>query len=87
MPVLDSAKKRLRQNSKRRERNQKRKDDLKRVTNEMKKLISQGKKEQAEELMPELASVADRAASKGPLHKNKAGRIKSKFARKIEELD
>lgn len=53
----------------------------------MDKLIAQGKKEEAEEFMPELASVADRAASKGPLHKNKAGRIKSKFARQISELD
>jgi|GEM_PF-2935646 len=55
--------------------------------NELDKLISQGEKEEAEELMPELASVADQAASKGPLHKNKAGRIKSKFARRINELD
>lgn len=53
----------------------------------MKKLISQGKKEEAEELLPELASVADRAASKGPLHKNRAGRIKSKFAKQVNELD
>ncbi|MBS3766020.1 30S ribosomal protein S20 [Candidatus Bipolaricaulota bacterium] len=87
MPVLDSAKKRLRQNKKRRQRNQKWKDELKQVTNEMKKLISEGKKEEAEELMPELASAADKAAGKGPLHKNKAGRIKSKFAKKINKLD
>lgn len=53
----------------------------------MKKLISEGKKEEAEELMPELASAADKAAGKGPLHKNKAGRIKSKFAKKINKLD
>jgi ribosomal protein S20 len=53
----------------------------------MEKLISQGKKEESKELLPELASVVDQAASKGPLHKNKAGRIKSKFARRINELD
>jgi len=54
--------------------------------NEMDKLISQGKKEEAEELMPELASVADQAASKGPLHKNKASRIKSKYMKRINNI-
>lgn len=53
----------------------------------MEKLISEGKKDEAEELMPELASAADRAAGKGPMHKNKASRIKSKFAKKINNLD
>lgn len=53
----------------------------------MKELISQGEKEEAEELLPELARAADKAASKGPLHKNKAGRIKSKFAKMVGELD
>ncbi len=52
----------------------------------MDKLIEAGNKAEAEELLPELMRVTDRAASKGPLHENKAGRIKSKYARRIDEL-
>ena len=42
--------------------------------------------EGAKELLPELMRVADRAASKGPLHQNKADRIKSKYSRRVENL-
>lgn len=87
IPVIKSAKKRLRQNKKRRERNKKRKDDLNRITKKVDKLISEGKKQDAENLLPELASLADRAASKGPIHKNKAARIKAKYSRRIEAMD
>lgn len=53
----------------------------------MDNLITEGDKEEAENLLPELARLADRAASKGPLHKKKAGRIKSKYARRVQAMD
>jgi ribosomal protein S20 len=53
---------------------------------EMDGLIEEGNKEEAEELLPELMSVADKAAGNGPLHVNKASRIKSKYSRRVDEL-
>ena len=40
----------------------------------------------AEDLLPELMGIADRAASKGPIHQNKADRIKSKYSRRVANL-
>ncbi|MBS3786559.1 30S ribosomal protein S20 [Candidatus Bipolaricaulota bacterium] len=86
MPVIESAKKRLRQNKKRRERNKRRKEKLKRITKEMDKLLEEEDGESARELLPELMRTADRTASKGPLHQNKVDRIKSKYARRVNDL-
>ena len=52
----------------------------------MDSLLEEGDEEGARELLPELMRIADRAASKGPLHENKAGRIKSKYTRRVDEL-
>ncbi|MFW6104753.1 MAG: 30S ribosomal protein S20 [Candidatus Bipolaricaulota bacterium] len=87
IPVIKSAKKRLKQNRKRRARNKERKEKLREVTKKIDKLISAGNKEEAEDLLPELARLADRAASKGPLHENKAARIKSKFSKRVDSMD
>ncbi len=87
IPIIESAKKRLRQNKKRRKLNQKRKDDLKAVTKEMDGLLEQGKTEEAEELLPELMKYADKAARKGSFHKNKASRIKSKYSKMVNKVD
>ncbi len=59
---------------------------MKKTTKEMDRLLEDGDEEGARELLPELMRVADRAASKGPLHQNKADRIKSKYARRIDEI-
>jgi ribosomal protein S20 len=52
----------------------------------MDELLAEEDVEGAEELLPELMRVADRAASKGPLHENKAGRIKSKYSKRVDDL-
>ncbi len=57
-----------------------------RITKKMDGLIAEGNTEEAEELLPQLMRVADRAAAKGPLHENKAGRIKSKYSRRVNQL-
>ena len=86
MPTIKSSKKRLRQNAKKRERNKIRKDKLKKVVKEIEGLIDQGEKEKAEEMVPEFMKTVDRAAAKGPLHKNKAARIKSKIMKKLNDI-
>lgn len=86
IPIIESAKKRLRQNKKRAKLNKERKNALKEVTKQMDRLLEEGKKEEAQELLPDLMSLADKAAGKGPFHKNKAARIKSKYTRKVQAL-
>lgn len=77
----------MRQNEKRRARNRRRLTALKRVTKELERHLAAGEKEQARELLPKLMQAADRAAAKGPLHRNKAARIKSKWMRRVNQLD
>ena len=59
---------------------------MKQVTKKMNKLLDEGDKGAAEELLPELMRIADKAASKGPIHQNKASRIKSKYAKRVQSL-
>jgi small subunit ribosomal protein S20 len=77
----------LRQSVKRRARNRRRLTALKRVTKELERHLAAGEQEQARELLPKLMQAADRAAAKGPLHRNKAARIKSKWVRRVNQLD
>ena len=57
------------------------------MVKELERHLAAGEKEQARELLPKLMQAADRAAAKGPLHKNKAARIKSKWMRRVNQLD
>lgn len=57
------------------------------MTKELEGYLAAGEKEKARELLPKLMQAADRAAAKGPLHKNKAARIKSKWMRRVNQLD
>ena len=45
--------------------------------------IASQKTEEAEKLMPEIARYADKAASKGAIHKKKASRLKSRLNKKL----
>lgn len=70
MPVIKSAKKKLRQDRKRTVRNKKIKDLLK-------SLIKNVKKQPSKKKVLEAIKIADKAAKRHVLHKNKARRIKS----------
>ena len=74
MPILQSAKKALRQSKKRNLVNLKRKQVLK---NQVKKL----KKSKSKKDISLLYSLADKAVKTKTIHKNKAGRIKSRLAK------
>jgi small subunit ribosomal protein S20 len=76
----------LRQSEKRRARNRRRLTALRRVTKELQQHLAAGEKDKAQELLPKLMQVADRAASKGPFHRNKAARVKSKWMRRVNQL-
>ncbi len=59
---------------------------LKRVLKELEGYLALGEKEKVQALLPKLMQVADRAAAKGPFHRNKVARIKSKWTRKVNRL-
>ena len=74
MPVIKSAKKKLRQDRKRTKSNRK-------IENVFKKLIKQSEKTPTEKNIRKTVSVIDKAASKNIIHKNKAAKIKSSLSR------
>lgn len=74
MPVIKSAKKKLRQDSKREKQN-----DSIRIT--LARLIKKAKKNPSIKLLAEVSRTADKAAKKHIIHKNKAARIKSSLAK------
>lgn len=73
MPVIKSAKKKLKQDEKRKLKNNIIRDLLK-------NLVKKAKKNPTQITVKKAVSLTDKAAKKGILHKNKAARIKSKLA-------
>ncbi|MEI6171103.1 MAG: 30S ribosomal protein S20 [bacterium] len=86
IPNIASASKRLRQSEKRRGLNRSRKAALKRVVRQIRLHIDAGEKTEAVSLLPQLAKVADKAAKRNTIHKNRASRIKSRWVKKVQAL-
>ncbi|MBD3156526.1 30S ribosomal protein S20 [Candidatus Peregrinibacteria bacterium] len=83
MPIIKSAKKRVKQAKKRQERNYPLRSLMK---THMKKVLTaaqEGKKEEAEKALPQAYKVIDTAAKKNIIHKKNAANKKSKLARAI----
>lgn len=74
MPVIKSAKKKLRQDRKRTLRN-------KNQQNLFKKMVKLAQKNPSEENIKKAVSAVDKAAKKNIIHKNKAARIKSTLSK------
>jgi small subunit ribosomal protein S20 len=80
MPIIKSAKKRMRQNVKRKARNFPVRSELKTLVKKQLKFISDGKVEEAVKLMPAVYSIIDKACKKKIIHPNNAARKKSRLA-------
>lgn len=80
MPIIKSAKKRVKVASKAAVRNSKTKRGLKGAIKAFHAAITGGKKE-AKELQSKAQSTLDKAAKKGVMHKNKVARKKSQLAK------
>ncbi len=80
MPVGKSAKKKLRQDKKRQIKN-------KGVLTTLKKLVKKAQKGKAEKDVLNAIKIADKAAGKNIIHKNKAARIKSKLQKLIKKTE
>lgn len=86
MATSKSAEKRARQNRKKRSYNNSWKTRFRNTRNELDEAIEQGEDEETvEELAREAKSIADKIASKGIIHENKAARWKSSVQKKVND--
>lgn len=74
MPIIKSAKKRLRQDKKRATRNQQ-------VAEQIKKLLKTMRRSPSAKSLQQLTSSLDKAAKTHLIHPNKAARLKSRLAK------
>ncbi len=85
MPVIASAKKRLRQGEKRRLRNRVYRSQARTYIKRTNKLISQGQWDEAAQAAQLAATALDRAAQKGTIHKRNAARRKSRLFKRLHQ--
>jgi small subunit ribosomal protein S20 len=81
-----SAKKRVRQNAKRRIINRARKSEVKTAIKGFEAAISSGDRKAAAQQYKLAVKKLDRMASTKTVHKNKAARLKSHLARKLNKI-
>ena len=81
-----SAMKRDRQSTEQRGRNRKNLSQLKTQVKKLRTAIEAGDSEAASKLLPETVAYIDKAAKKGVVHDNAAGRHKSRLTRKVNAL-
>jgi small subunit ribosomal protein S20 len=86
MPIIKSAKKRMRQNIKRKARNFPVRSELKTLVKKQLKNIKDGKIEEAVKFMPAVFSIIDKACKKKILHSNNAARKKSRLAKALNAV-
>lgn len=76
MPIIKSAKKKLRQDIKRKKENQK-------IKNLLKGSIKKVEKVKSKKAFQKLQEMADKAVKKNIIHKNRASRIKARIAKRL----
>lgn len=86
MPIIESAKKRVRSSQKKEKFNRQWKDRVKSAIKDYEKLIEENKVEEAEEKLNETKSVIDKAVKNNILHKNNAARKKSRLSKMLNEI-
>lgn len=86
MPIIESAKKRVRTTEKKTAKNRKWKDRLKTAIKNMEKAVEAGDKEAAAEQLKETKKVIDKAATRNLIHKNNAARKKSRLEKMYNNM-
>jgi len=87
VPQTRSAKKHLRQTEKRTQRNKAYKSRIKTVIRKVRQAVDEGRAEDARLSYREATSLLDKAVEKGILHKNNAGRRKSRLTLQVNKLE
>lgn len=80
MPIKHAAEKALRKSKKAADRNRAAKDQIKKLIKTGHKALAADKLDEARALVPKLAATVDKAARRNIIKRNKANRIKSRYA-------
>ena len=86
MPIIKSAKKRMRQNVKRNARNRARRSTLRTSIRRLHEAIEAGDSAAAQAQWAQTQGIIDRTARLGIIHPNSAARTKSRLARRIQQI-
>ena len=86
MPIMRSAKKRLRQNIKQNLRNRSYRAALKTQLKKFLSVVKEGNAQAAQEELRLTVKKLDKGVAKNILHKNTASRKKSRLAKKINQM-
>lgn len=86
MANTKQAKKRARQAETRRQRNAGQRSEMRTHVKNLLKIIEKGDLSEANATLRKTASILDRAAKKGLIHKNKASRTKSRLNARVKKL-
>jgi small subunit ribosomal protein S20 len=86
MPIIKSAKKRVKVTEKKTAQNREWKDRLKNAIKDMEKAVETGDKEAAEEQLKETKKVIDKAVTRNIIHKNNAARKKSRLTKMCNNM-
>lgn len=87
MPSSPSAEKRLRQNEKRAHLNKSRKNAVKRSRKEFENALENNDIENARSILQTTTKMLDKAAKHNVIADNKAARLKSRLARRLNEAE
>lgn len=83
MPIIKSAKKRMKQNAVRRAQRVPVKTYMKTMIRKVMDAVKDGKKDDAAKILPEVYKAIDMAAKRNIIHKNTAARRKSRMAKMV----
>ncbi|SFL25561.1 30S ribosomal protein S20 [Halanaerobium salsuginis] len=86
MPIIKSAKKRVKITEKKTALNRERKDRLKNAIRAMEDAVQAGDKEAAAEQLKETKKVIDKAVTRNIIHKNNAARKKSRLTKMYNNM-
>jgi len=86
MPIIKSAKKRVKVTEKKTAQNKEWKERLKNAIKNMEKAVEAGDKEAAAEQLKETKKVIDEAVTRNILHKNNAARKKSRLTKMYNNM-
>lgn len=84
MPIIKSAKKRMRQNERRNAQNRMRRSTLRTAIRRLREAIEAGDRDAVQAQWVKTQGVIDRTARLGIIHANAAARTKSRLARRIQ---
>jgi small subunit ribosomal protein S20 len=86
MPNHKSAEKRMRQNEKRKQINRSNRTRVRGAIKKLRGALESGDAKELQTLLPATVSTIDKAVQKGVLHKNTAGRYKSRLTANANQV-